>query len=338
MLSWWGPLTLNLRSWFSRDGALPWRQNLTQTLSQNLRQNWQLYVLVAPLLIWFATFLYRPMLGIRIAFKDYSLFLGLANSPWIGFENFTALLSDDQFLRAVRNTLTISGYSLLLAFPMPIALALMFNEIQHSGLRRAAQVITYLPHFISVVIIAGLVVALASPSTGPVNIIRAGLGLEPIYFLTKPEYFRAIFIGSNIWKEAGFESIVYLAAISGISPTLYEAARLDGASRLQMIRYITLPSILPVILVMLIIRVGNLIEVGFEYIVLLYQPATFDTSDVISTYIYRVGLQNNDYGLAAAAGLINAVVALLLVYGANRISRRYQASDAGGNRTTGALW
>jgi putative aldouronate transport system permease protein len=317
--------------WFSR---FAWPR-VQQHVRQNLSRNWQLYVLVAPLLIWFAVFLYKPMLGVRIAFKDYSLFLGLAKSPWIGFENFWALFSDDQFLRAVRNTLTISFYSLLLAFPMPILLALMFNEIQHGGLRRAAQVVAYLPHFISVVIIAGLVVALSSPSTGPLNIVRQGLGWEPVYYLTRPEYFRTIFIGSNIWKEAGFESIIYLAAITGISPSLYEAAKIDGATRLQMIRYITLPSILPVILVMLTIRVGNLIEVGFEYIVLLYQPATFDTSDVISTYIYRVGLQSNDYGLAAAAGLINAVVALALVYGANRVSRRFSAKDA---QATGALW
>jgi putative aldouronate transport system permease protein len=315
-----------------------WLRRIRQTVHQNVAQNWQLYVLVAPLLIWFAVFLYKPMLGVRIAFKDYSLFLGLAKSPWIGFENFVALFQDDQFLRAVRNTLTISLYSLLLAFPVPIMLALMFNEIQHGGLRRAAQVVAYLPHFISVVIIAGLVVALASPSTGPLNLIRQGLGGEPVYYLTRPEYFRTIFIGSNIWKEAGFESIIYLAAITGISPSLYEAAKLDGASRVQMIRYITLPSILPVILVMLTIRVGNLIEVGFEYIVLLYQPATFDTSDVISTYIYRVGLQSNDYGLAAAAGLINAVVALVLVYGANRVSRRFSGKDEGDGKATGALW
>ncbi len=298
-------------------------------VAKRLRQDWQLYLLLAPLAIWFVVFLYKPMLGLRIAFKDYSLFLGLSGSPWIGFENFWSLLSDDQFLRAIRNTLAISSASLLIAFPAPIVLALMFNEIGHAGFRRAAQIIAYLPHFISVVIIAGLVIALASPSTGPVNVLRARFGLEPIYFLTVPEYFRTIFIGSNIWKEAGFESIVYLAAITGVSPALYEAARMDGATRLQMIWHITLPSILPVILVMLVIRVGNLIEVGFEYIVLLYQPATYETSDVIATYIYRVGLQSNDYGLAAAAGLFNALVALLLVWGANRVSRR---------ASTGALW
>ena len=305
------------------------RRGRAVEIRDRLRRDWQLYALLAPLALWFAIFLYKPMLGLRIAFKDYSLFLGLAGSPWIGFENFVSLFADDQFWRAFCNTLTISALSLLIAFPVPIVLALMFNEIGHSGLRRTAQVIAYLPHFISVVIIAGLVIAMASPSTGPLNVLRTRFGLEPIYFLTIPDYFRAIFIGSNIWKEAGFESIVYLAAITGISPALYEAARMDGASRLQMIRFITLPSILPVILVMLVIRVGDLIEVGFEYIILLYQPATYETADVIATYIYRVGLQSNDYGLAAAAGLFNAIVALILVYGANRLSRR---------ASSGALW
>jgi putative aldouronate transport system permease protein len=173
------------------------------------------------------------------------------------------------------------------------------------------------------VIIAGLVVNFLSPTTGIVNIILDRLGFEKIYFLTIPEYFRPIFIGSNIWKEAGFDSIVYLAAIAGINPALYESARMDGASRLQMIRYITLPSLLPVIMIMLIIRIGQLIEVNFEYIILLYQPATFETADVISTFIYRAGLQNNQYALGTAADLFNAVVALILVVGANWLSRRY---------------
>ena len=300
-----------------------------RNIPARLSRDWQIYVLLAPLAIWFAVFLYMPMWGLRIAFKDFSLYLGIARSPWLGLENFAALWGDSQFLRAVRNTLTISAYSLLFAFPMPIILALMLNEIASDRWRRTAQVIAYLPHFISVVIVAGLVIALASPSTGPVNMLRQNLGLQPIYFLTVPEYFRSIFIGSNIWKEAGFESIVYLAAIAGISPSLYEAARLDGASRLQLIRYVTLPSILPVILIMLIIRIGNMIEVGFEYIVLLYQPATYETGDVIATYMYRAGLQGADYGLAAAAGLANAAVALLLVYGAHRLSRRVSA---------GGLW
>jgi putative aldouronate transport system permease protein len=295
-----------------------------QTAKRAVRTEWRLYLLVAPLMIWFAVFLYAPMAGLQIAWKDYSLFKGILGSPWIGFENFTALLTDPQFLRAVRNTFAIS-----LLFPIPVVLGIAFNEIRHAGFRRFAQTVTYLPHFISVVIIAGLVVTLLAPSTGVVNNARDMAGLERIYFLTRPDWFRTIFIGSNIWKEAGFDSVVYLAAIAGIDPGLYEAARLDGATRLQLIRYITLPALVPTIVVLLLIRLGHIIEVGFEYIVLLYQPATYETSDVISTYVYRIGLQNSDYGLAAAAGLLNAVVALILVWGANTLARRV---------TAGRLW
>nr|WP_246718904.1 ABC transporter permease subunit [Microvirga terrestris] len=294
-----------------------------RTLLSDMRRDWQLYVLLAPMIIWFVVFLYTPMYGLQIAFKQYSLFRGIEGSPWIGFDNFVALFSNEYFLRAVKNTLLISFYSLVFAFPVPIILALMFNEIHHQGFRRIAQTITYLPHFISAVIIAGLVINFLSPTTGIVNILLDRLGFEKIYFLTIPEYFRPIFIGSNIWKEAGFDSIVYLAAIAGINPALYESARMDGASRLQMIRYITLPSLLPVIMIMMIIRVGQLIEVNFEYIILLYQPATFETADVISTFIYRAGLQNNQYALGTAADLFNAVVALILVVSANWLSRRY---------------
>ena len=313
----------------ARDGAEPLRASRVKLpeavhrLLQDLRRDWQLYVLIAPMLVWFVVFLYKPMYGLQIAFKQYSLFRGIEASPWIGFDNFAALFNDAYFLRAVRNTLLISLYSLLFAFPVPIALALMFNEVRHRGFRKIAQTITYLPHFISVVIIAGLVINFLSPTTGIVNVVLDRLGFEKIYFLTIPDYFRPIFIGSNIWKEAGFDSIVYLAAIAGINPALYRSARMDGASRLQLIRYITLPSILPVIMIMLIIRIGQLVEVNFEYVILLYQPATFETADVISTFIYRAGLLNNQYALGTAADLSNAVVALILVTGANWLSRRY---------------
>ncbi len=287
-----------------------------------LRDDWQLYAMLAPLLIWFAVFLYKPMLGLIIAFKDYSLYKGVAASPWVGLENFAALFGDEQFRRAIANTLTLGILSLVIAFPVPVLLALMFNELGDGRFRRFAQIVAYLPHFISVVIIAGLVVALLAPSNGAINIARAGLGFDQLYFLTIPGYFRTIYIGSGIWKEAGFDSIVYLAAIAGISPALYEAARLDGASRIQLIRHITLPALVPTIIILALIKVGHVIEVGFEYIVLLYQPATYATSDVIATYIYRAGLQTGDYGLAAAAGLFNAIVALALVWGANTLSRR----------------
>ena len=313
----------------TRDWADELCREIRRAVVRALGTDWQLYLLVAPLMLWFAVFAYAPMAGLQIAWKDYSLFKGILGSLWVGLENFRALVGDPQFLRAVANTFAISLLSLAVAFPVPVALAIAFNEIRHSGLRRAAQTITYLPHFISVVVIAGLVVTLLAPSTGVVNNAREALGSDRIYFLTRPEWFRTIFIGSNIWKEAGFDSIVYLAAIAAIDPALYEAARLDGASRLQLVRYITLPALIPTIVVLLLIRLGHIIEVGFEYIVLLYQPATYETSDVIATYVYRIGLQNSDYGLAAAAGLLNALVALALVWGANTMARRVSA---------GGLW
>lgn len=231
------------------------------------------------------------------------------------------------FVRAFWNTITISGLGLIFAFPVPIILALMFNEVQSEIGKRWAQTIVYLPHFISVVIVAGIVINFLSPSIGIVNLLLKGIGLEPIYFLTQPEWFRPVFIGSSVWKESGFESIVYLAAIAGVSPTLYESAKVDGASRWQMMWRITLPCILPTIVIMLIIRIGNLVEVGFEYIILLYRPSTYETADVVSTFIYRTGLQGTQYDLATAAGLFNAVIAFVLVYSANRISRRVSSTS-----------
>ncbi len=291
-------------------------------VGDHLRRDWQIYVLLAPTIIWFIVFLYKPMYGLQIAFKDFSVFRGVEGSPWVGFEHFYTLFGNDQFLRAIKNTFIISSLSLVFGFPVPIILALMFNEIRNERYKRTMQTVVYLPHFISLVIIAGIVITSFSPSTGVVNLILQKLGFEPIYFLTRPEWFRPIFIGSGVWQEAGFQSIVYLAAIAGVNPSLYESAVVDGASRWQMMWKITLPSILPTIIIMLIIRIGNLLEVGFELIILLYQPSTFQTGDVINSFIYRQGLQGSQYDLAAAAGLFNAVVAFVLVMTANTISRR----------------
>jgi putative aldouronate transport system permease protein len=279
--------------------------------------------MLAPAVIWFLIFMYQPLYGLQIAFTQFSAFKGVEGSPWVGFEHFVTLFENDQFLRAIRNTLLISAYSLVLAFPVPILLALMINEVQSKGIRKTVQTVVYLPHFVSAVIVAGIVVALLSPSSGLVNNILRLLGFDEVYFLTRPEWFRTIYISSGIWKEAGFDSIIYLAAIMGINPALYESAQIDGASRWQMIWRVTVPSILPTIAVLLVIRLGNVLDVGFEYIVLLYQPTTYDTADVISTYIYRVGIQNAKYDVAAAAGIFNAVVAFVLVMIANKISRRF---------------
>jgi len=294
---------------------------------RHFKREWQIYAMLAPAIIWFIMFLYQPMYGLQIAFKDYSLFKGITASPWVGFEHFETLFSSDQFMRAVKNTFIISGLTLLFGFPAPIILALMFNEVLNQIFKRTSQTIVYLPHFISTVIIAGIVITAFSPSAGIVNTALGWFGIEPIYFLSKAEWFRPIFIGSGIWQEAGFSSIVFLAAIAGVNPSLYESAMVDGASRWQMIWKITLPSILPTILIMLIIRIGNLLEVSFELIILLYQPATYETADVVNTFIYRQGLQGGQYDLAGAAGLFNAVVAFILVMTANTISRRYSRTS-----------
>ncbi len=289
----------------------------------HVRNEWQIYLMLLPAIVWFIVFLYKPMYGLQIAFKDYSIFRGVAASPWVGLEHFQNLFSNDQFIRAFWNTIKISALNLLFGFPAPILLALMFNEILNATYKRTAQTIVYLPHFISSVIIAGIVTTAFSPTAGIVNTMMGWFGLEPIYFLTKPEWFRPIFVGTGIWQEAGFGSIVFLAAIAGVSPSLYESAVVDGASRWQMMWKITLPSILPTIIIMLIIRIGNIMEVSFEMIILLYQPATWSTADVVNTWVYRQGLQSGQYDIAAAAGLFNALVAFILVMVANTLSRRY---------------
>lgn len=293
----------------------------------HLRREWQLYVMLLPTIIWLLVFLYKPMYGLQIAFKDYSVFRGIANSPWIGFEHFETLFGNEQFLRVLKNTIYISMLSLVFGFPMPILLALMFNEILNQWFKKTAQTIVYLPHFISSVIIAGIVITAFSPSAGIVNTVLGWFGYDSVYFLTKPEWFRPIFVGTSIWQEAGFQSIVYLAAIAGVSPTLYESAVVDGASRWQMMWKITIPSIMPTIIIMLIIRIGNMLEVSFEMIILLYQPATYQTADVVNTFIYRQGIQGGQYDLAGAAGLFNAVVAFVLVMTANTISKRYSRTS-----------
>ncbi len=296
-------------------------------LLRHFRREWQIYLMLAPAVIWFLTFLYTPMYGLQVAFKDYSIFKGVAGSPWIGFEHFQTLFDNDDFIRSLKNTAILSAYNLLFAFPAPIILALMFNEILNQWYKKGAQTIVYLPHFISTVILAGIVLTAFSPSAGIVNTVLGWFGVDPIYFMSKPEWFRPIFIGSGIWQEAGFSSIVFLAAIAGVNPSLYESAVVDGASRWQMMWKITIPSILPTILIMLIIRIGNLLEVSFELVLLLYQPATYVTADVVNTFIYRQGIQSGQYDLAAAAGLFNAVVAFILVMTANALSKRFSRTS-----------
>lgn len=281
-----------------------------------------LYYLLIPFLLWFLVFKYFPMWGIQIAFKDFSLFKGIGGSDWIGFEYFTEFIGSEYFSRVFMNTVIISLYGLIICFPAQIILAIMISEVTRQGFKKVVQTLTYLPHFVSVVVIAGIVTTFLAPNSGLINLILEKLGMEKIYFLTNPDYFRGIYTAMNLWKETGFASIVFIAAIAGIDTQLYEAAKMDGANKFKQIIHVTLPGILPTIVVMFIMKVGNLLSVGYETIILLYQPATYEKADVISTYVYRSGLIDGRYDFATAVGLFNSIVALILVIMANKLSKK----------------
>ncbi|MDR6550533.1 putative aldouronate transport system permease protein [Paenibacillus qinlingensis] len=293
---------------------------------RNLKRDRFLYLLIVPFIAWYLVFQYYPMLGLQMAFKKYSIYKGLSGSPWVGFDNFVTFFKGPYFLRTLKNTILISLYSLIFAFPAPIILALLLNEVKNMLFKRTVQTLTYLPHFISIVIVAGFVTNFLSPTNGIVNLLLAKLGLEKLYFLVVPEYFRTIFISMNIWREVGFGSIIYIAALSGIHPELHEAAVIDGANKWKRVLHVTLPGIMPTIMIMLILKIGNLLDVGYEAIILLYQPSTYEVSDVISTYVYRTGLQDGRYDIGTAVGLFNSVVGLVLVICANKLSKKYTES------------
>lgn len=297
-------------------------KNIRNSNIKYLKKEWFLYLMLVPFVCWYLIFLYKPMYGLQIAFKDYSIFKGIYGSPWVGLKHFIRFINGPYFWRVFRNTLLINVYSIIFGFPVPIILAILFNEIKHVAYRKMIQTLTYLPHFISVVVVVGIVVNFLAPTNGLINLIIERLGFDKIYFLTRPEWFRTIYISMNIWKGAGFGAIIYLAALSGVDPQLYEAAIIDGANKWKQIWHITLPSILPTIMIMLILRIGRLLMVGYEQIILLYRPSTYKTADVISTYVYRKGIIQGQYDMTTAVGLLNAIVALILVYSANKISRK----------------
>ncbi len=296
-------------------------------LGSDLVRDRYLYLLLIPFVAFFLIFKYKPMYGLQIAFKDYSLFKGIKGSPWIGFENFRIFFKSPHFYRVLKNTLMINAYGLLFGFPIPIILALLFNEVKNEKFKKITQTLTYLPHFVSIVVVAGLVVNFLSPTHGMVNYVIEKMGGEKIYFLIKPEYFRSIFTGMNIWKESGFGAVIYIAALAGVDPQLYEAAVVDGANKWKQLLHVTIPGILPTVTIMLILRIGKMLEVGYEAILLLYQPATYETADVISTYVYRAAMEQGNYAMATAVELFNSLIAILLVYGANKFSKKFSETS-----------
>jgi len=283
-----------------------------------------LSLMFVPVIVYFVIFKYIPMGGIVIAFKNYKISQGIWGSAWCGLNNFTKAFNTPTFARAVRNTLEISGLKLLFGFPAPIILALMLNEVSHVRFKKTVQTITYLPHFLSWVVLAGMFQQLLSPNNGAVNaLLKQFFGVqESIYFLGNNKYFRGTLIVTDIWKNVGWSSILYLATISGIDPSLYEAATVDGASRWQCTRYITIPSLVSTIVIMLILSIGSIMDAGFDQVFNLYNSAVYQTGDIIDTYVYRYGLGDMKYSLATAVGLFKNVIAFVLVVGTNLITRK----------------
>jgi putative aldouronate transport system permease protein len=286
-----------------------------------LRRDWQLYSLAGGPLLFFAVFRYAPMVGNVIAFRKFQPGGNVLGEYWVGLRYVKLFLSDPTFWDVFTNTLIIGGLTLLFCFPLPIVLALLLNEVRTRSLKRFVQSVSYLPHFLSIVIVAAMLMQLLSVD-GTVNQVVKAVGGEPTPYLQQAEWFRTIYVSSEVWQTVGWGTILYLAALTTIDDNLYEAARIDGANRWNQIWHVTLPGIRPTMVTLLILNIGTFMSVGFEKILLLYNPLTYPTADVISTYLYRMGFQSNNFSYAAAIGLFEAVIGLTLVLGANAISRR----------------
>jgi len=299
-----------------------------KTTIKDILKNRSLYVMLIPVLIYYILFQYKPMYGAIIAFKDFKPFLGVWDSNWVGFKHFIAFFDSYYFWRILRNTIVISLYQLIFAFPAAIILALLLNEVKNQLFKRVVQSISYLPHFISLVVVCGMLIDFLQPD-GIINrmVMALGLASEPINFLIMPEWFRTIFVGSGIWQGIGWSSIIYLAALSGINPSLYEAAAVDGAGRWRQMWNITLPGILPTIVILLIMSVGQFMVVGFDKIILLYNPATYETADVIGSFVYRRGIMEANYSFTAAVGLFNSVINLILLVSVNQFAKKKAESS-----------
>ena len=294
------------------------------TWRKAIMRYWQMYLLLIPVIVYFILFKYMPMMGIQVAFKDYRLRRGMWNSNWVGLKHFARFFDSYQSRRVIVNTLWISFLSLLFCFPFPIVLALVFNELKTDKTKRLVRTITYAPHFISTVVVVGMMVSMCSLETGIINKALVGLGLtkEPLYLMGSGKYFRLMYILSDIWKDSGWNAIIFISALSAIDTSLYEAAKVDGASRWQQLIYITIPSIVPTIVIMLILRCGGLMSVGHEKVYAMQTDLNRNVSEVISTFTYKQGIIELKYDYATAVDLFNSLINLLMLFIVNAISKK----------------
>lgn len=309
----------------SRGAATLNSSGLGARLGETGRYMWRyriLYLLSVPGILYFFLFKYVPLFGSVIAFQNYNIFKGITGSDWVGLEHFQKMFSHYDFLRILNNTLLLGLYDLVIAFPVPILLAILLNEVRMIVFKRLLQTIVYMPHFLSWVVISGIFMGIFSMDAGVVNKALGFLGMQPIYFLGEDSYIRSILIGSGIWRDSGYGTIIFLAAIAGINPDLYEAAEVDGAGRLKQIWSITLPSLLPTIMILLLLHIGKFLDLGFERVFVFLNPLNLESGEILDTYIYKAGLLSQQYSYTTAIGLFKSVVGLMLILLGNFFSKK----------------
>lgn len=295
------------------------RQN---KLLKTIIKNKNIYIMLIPVIVFYVIFCYIPIFGNVIAFQDYKITRGILKSDFVGFKHFANFINDVYFWRLLRNTVTINLYYLILGFPVPIILALLLNEVRNQKFKKSVQMITYMPHFISAVVVASMTMDFVS-TDGFINSVLVLFGIDSVPFMSTPKYFYGIYTISGIWQSMGWSSIIYISALASVDQQLYEAAKIDGAGRWKQTLYVTLPGILPTIIILFIMQIGSMLSVGYEKIILLYNPAIYETADVISTYIYRRGILGAEYGYSAAVSLFNAAINILLLVTSNFLSKKF---------------
>lgn len=289
---------------------------------KTIKKEYQLWLLALPVILFFLIFHYLPMYGVQIGFKDFIASKGITGSPWVGFKHFERFFSNYQFVRIIKNTIGLSLFQLIGHCPFPIIFALLLNQVRNKRYKKVVQTVTYAPHFISTVVLAGMVILFLSPSSGIINHILSLFGVESINFMSKPEYYKSIYVISGIWQNMGWKAIIYIAALSSIDPALYEAARMDGAGKLTLIRHIDIPSIMPTTVIMLIMDLGRIMNMDIQKSLLLQNDINLVSSEIVRTYVYKVGLIDAQYSYSAAVGLFNSVINIILLITVNQIAKR----------------
>ena len=300
-----------------------------KALKKSMSKYWQMYLLLIPVIIYYVVFKYMPMVGAQIAFKNFSFRKGIWGSAWVGMAHFERFFSSSQAISIIWNTLYLGFLTIIFCFPMPIILALIVNEIRSERLKNSLKTVTYAPHFVSTIVVVGMMMSMCSPSTGIINIVAVKMGLfeDALYLMGSAKYFRTMYIISQIWKDTGWNAIIFISALSAVDTTLYEAAEVDGANRWQQLINITLPSILPTIIVMLILETGKVLNIGFEKVYAMQNDLNLSVSEVISTFTYKLGLENLEYDYATAIGLFNSVVSFTMLMLVNGISKKFSETS-----------